>query len=72
MFSRMFYEFSSHYFFVNMFNVLCVTLRILLKSVLFGKKIKEMNACHAIISYKQIKQTKILSIRKIFILVVMQ
>ena len=32
---HMLYVFSSHLFFVNMFNVQCVTLRILLKSVLF-------------------------------------
>ena len=41
------------------------------KLLIFEKKIKEINACHTIISYKEIKQTKILSIRKIFILVVM-
>ena len=35
------------------------------------KKIKEVNICHTIISYKEIKLTKILSLRKIFILVVM-
>ena len=37
----------------------------------FFKKIKDKNACHTIVSYKDIKQTKILLIRKIFILVVM-
>ena len=41
------------------------------KLLIFEKKVKEINACHTIISYKEIKQTKILSIRKIFILVVM-
>ena len=69
-FSRMLHVFSLHLFFTNIFNVMSVTLRILLKSVLFWKKMKEMNACHTI-SYKEIKQTNILSIRKIFILVVM-
>ena len=35
------------------------------------KKTEEMNACRAIISYNEIKQTKLLSRRKIFILIVM-
>ena len=59
------------HFFVKIFNVLCVTSKILLKSALNFEKKKEMNACHAITSYKEIKQTEILSIREIFILVVM-
>ena len=65
-----FYMHSGHICFVNIFNVLCITLKILLNLFFFGKK-KEMNACHAITSYKEIKQTEILSIRKILVLVVM-
>ena len=36
----------------------------------FLKKIKEIIACHTVISYKEIKETKILSTGKIFISIV--
>ena len=41
------------------------------ENLFFFEKKKEMNASHTITFYKEIKQTEILSIRKIFILVVM-
>ena len=54
MLSHMFYVFSSHLFFVNKFSLLCATLNVenLIKICSFLKKIKKMNACHTIISYK--------------------
>ena len=68
-FSHMLYLLSSHLFFVNMFNVLCVTLRNLIKICSFLKK-SEFTSYRTIFQ-KEIKQTKILSKRTIFILVVM-
>ena len=68
-FSHMLYLLSSHLFFVNMFDVLCVTLRNLIKICSFLKK-SECMSCKIIFG-KEIKQTKILAKRKAFILVVM-
>ena len=68
-FSHMLYLLSSHLFFVNMFNVLCVTLRNLIKICSFLKKGECMS--YKTIFDKEIKQTKILSKRKVFMLVVM-
>ena len=60
---------SSHLFFVNMFNVLCVTLRNQIKICSLLKRSECMS--YRTIFYKKIKQTNILPKMKIFILVVM-
>ena len=52
----------------NILNFQCVTVRNKLKSVLFWKTSECVSS--RIICYKEIKQTKILSKRKIFILVI--
>ena len=68
-FSHMLYLLSSHLFFVNMFNVLWVTLRNLIKICSFLKKSECMS--YRTTFHKEIKQTKVLSKRNSFILVVM-
>ena len=60
---------SSHWFFVKKFNVLFTMLRIWLKFVLFEKIWIHVNVIQNHFS-KEIKQTKILPNRKIFVLVV--
>ena len=63
LFSHMLYLLSSHLFFVNMFNVLCVTLRNLIKICSFLKRSECMS--YRTIFRKETKQTKILSKRNI-------
>ena len=60
-FSHMLYILSSHLFFVNMFNVLCITLRNLIKICYFLKR----SMSYRTIFHKEINQTKIFSKRKI-------
>ena len=60
---------SSHLLFVNMFNVLCVTLRNQIKICSFLKRSEYMS--YRTIFHKEIKQTKILPKMKMFILVAM-
>ena len=68
-FSHMLCLLSLHLFFVNMFNVLWVTLRNLIKTCSFLKKSECMP--YRTIFHKEIKQTIIFSKRKIFILIVL-
>ena len=62
-FSHMLYLLTSHLVCVNMFNVLCVTLRNLIKICSFLKRSERMS--YRTIFHKETKQTKILSKRKI-------